>query len=116
MIATPDMMRDVGKLGKVLGPRGLMPTPKAGTVTMDVSKAVEEAKAGKIEFKCDKGGVISSSIGKVSFPVKKLAENAEVLLQAIARAKPSSAKGVYMKTVHVSSTMGPGLRIDYQTV
>lgn len=116
VIATPDMMREVGKLGKVLGPRGLMPTPKAGTVTTDVAKAVKEVKAGKIEFKVDKGAVLNNSIGKISFDSKKILENAETYLQAILRGKPATSKGTYMKSVVMSSTMGPGLVIDVQSL
>jgi large subunit ribosomal protein L1 len=112
VIATPDLMRDVGKLGKVLGPRGLMPTPKAGTVTTDIAKAVKELKAGKIEFKIDKSSVINNGIGKISFEDAKLVENVTAFISAILRAKPASAKGNYLKSVTLSSTMGPGLRID----
>lgn len=112
VIATPDMMRDVGKLGKVLGPRGLMPTPKAGTVTTDIAKAVQELKGGKIEFKLDRHGVINNGVGKVSFDAEKLAQNIQVYLTAIQRAKPASAKGHYLKSLVLSSTMGPGLKID----
>jgi large subunit ribosomal protein L1 len=112
VIATPDMMRDVGKLGKVLGPRGLMPTPKAGTVTTDIAKAVQELKAGKIEFKLDRHGVINNGVGKLSFDADKLVQNIQALLTAIQRAKPASAKGHYMKSLVISSTMGPGLKID----
>lgn len=111
VIATPEMMREVGKLGKVLGPRGLMPTPKAGTVTSDVSTAVKEIKAGKVEFKVDRSGVINNPIGKVSFNDEMLVENAKAILNAILKAKPSSAKGQYMQSMYISSTMGPGLRI-----
>lgn len=112
VIATPDMMRDVGKLGKILGPRGLMPTPKAGTVTTDVSKAVGELKGGKIEFKLDRHAVINNAVGKISFEVNKLAENIKTFLEAIVKAKPSGAKGQYLRTLSVSSTMGPGIKID----
>lgn len=112
VIATPDMMRDVGKLGKVLGPRGLMPTPKAGTVTTDVSKAINELKAGKIEFKLDRHGVVNVAVGKLSFAAEKLVENILAFLLAVQRAKPASAKGHYLKLMHLSSTMGPGLKID----
>jgi len=114
LITTPDMMKEVGKLGKVLGPRGLMPTPKAGTVTNDVAKAVKEAKAGKIEFKVDKTGNINNAVGKVSFKADQIVENLTVLLQAIARARPASAKGVFLRSLYLSSTMGPGLHIDLQ--
>lgn len=116
VIATPDMMRDVGKLGKVLGPRGLMPTPKAGTVTNDVAKAIAEVKAGKIEFKSDKHGVINSLIGKLSFEQSKIKENVIAVLAAIMRAKPATAKGVFLKSLSLTSTMGPGLKIDLQSV
>lgn len=112
VIATPEMMRDVGKLGKVLGPRGLMPTPKAGTVTTDIAKALKELKAGKIEFKLDRQGVINGMVGKLSFAGDKLLENLIVFLQAVQRAKPASAKGHYMRSAVLSSTMGPGLKID----
>ncbi|MBA3721350.1 MAG: 50S ribosomal protein L1 [Parachlamydiaceae bacterium] len=112
VISTPDMMRDVGKLGKVLGPRGLMPTPKAGTVTTDITKAVNELKLGKIEFKLDRHGVVNNGVGKVSFTQDKLLQNIMSLLNAIQRAKPASAKGNYMRSLVVSSTMGPGLKID----
>lgn len=116
VIATPDMMREVGKLGKVLGPRGLMPSPKAGTVTTDVATAVKEIKAGKIEFKVDKGSVINNIIGKLSFKKEDLIENMKALLQAIMRVKPASAKGVYIKSVYLSSTMGPGLKVDVHSI
>lgn len=116
VIATPDMMRDVGKLGKVLGPRGLMPTPKGGTVTTDVAKAVAEVKAGKIEFKSDKHGVINTLVGKISFNKEKLVENIIALLSAITRSKPSTAKGQYLKSMALSSTMGPGLKIDLSSI
>lgn len=112
VIATPDMMRDVGKLGKVLGPRGLMPTPKAGTVTTDIAKAVQELKGGKIEFKLDRHGVINNGVGKLSFDADKLVQNIQAFLVAIQRAKPASAKGHYMRSLVLSSTMGPGLKID----
>jgi large subunit ribosomal protein L1 len=116
LVATPDMMREVGKLGKVLGPRGLMPTPKAGTVAADIAKAVQEIKAGKIEFKLDKHGVIASGVGKLSFSEDKLKENIITLLNAIQRAKPAGAKGHYMKSAFMSSTMGPGIKIDLREV
>lgn len=112
VIATPDMMRDVGKLGKVLGPRGLMPTPKAGTVTTDIAKAIQELKAGKIEFKIDRHGVINNGLGKISFAADKLIENITTYIQAVMRAKPAAAKGNFLKSVVLSSTMGPGLKID----
>jgi len=112
VISTPDMMREVGKLGKILGPRGLMPTPKAGTVTTDVATAVQEIKKGKIEFKLDKHGVSNNGIGKLSFSKEAIAENIRTLLAAIMRVKPASAKGQYIVSIVVSSTMGPGLKID----
>lgn len=111
-IASPDMMGVVGRLGKVLGPRGLMPSPKAGTVTMDVAKAVQEAKAGKIEYRLDKSNIIHCPIGKVSFGTDKLIENFNALLDAIIKAKPEAAKGQYIKSCAVASTMGPGVRIN----
>ena len=111
-IASPDMMGFVGRLGKVLGPRGLMPSPKAGTVTMDVAKAVQEAKAGKIEYRLDKSNIIHCPIGKVSFGTDKLLENFNALLDAIIKAKPEAAKGQYIKSCAVASTMGPGVRIN----
>lgn len=112
VIATPEMMREVGKLGKVLGPRGLMPTPKAGTVTTDIAKAIKELKGGKIEFKLDRHGVINSGVGKLSFALDKLVENLQSFLSAVRRAKPATAKGHYLKSMVLSSTMGPGLKID----
>jgi large subunit ribosomal protein L1 len=112
VIATPDMMRSMAKLGKVLGPRGLMPNPKTGTVTTDVVKAVEEVKAGKVEFRVDKTGVIHAPVGKVSFASDKLLENASTLIQAVIRAKPAAAKGRYVRSVTVCSTMGPGVALD----
>jgi len=111
-IATPDMMKDVGKLGRVLGPRGLMPTPKAGTVTMDVGRVVRESKAGRIEYRVDKTGIVHAPIGKVSFGIDALVENFESLMESIRRNKPSAAKGVYLRSITVSSTMGPGVGID----
>ena len=116
VIATPDMMGVVGRLGKVLGPRGLMPNPKLGTVTMDVAKAVGESKAGKVEYRVDKTGIIHAAIGKKSFGAEKLLANAWALLEAILRAKPAAAKGVYIKKIAVSTTMGPGVRIDPSSV
>jgi large subunit ribosomal protein L1 len=112
VVATPDMMRSVGRLGKILGPRGLMPNPKTGTVTTDVAQAVREVKAGKVEFRVDKTGVIHAPVGKVSFETPKLFENANTLIQAVVRAKPSAAKGKYVKSVTVCSTMGPGVHLD----
>ena len=112
VVATPDMMRAVGKLGKVLGPRGLMPNPKTGTVTMDIARAVKEIKAGKVEFRVDKTGIIHAPVGKVSFPAQSLIENAHALVDSVVKAKPSAAKGKYLKSVTMSSTMGPGIVID----
>ena len=112
VIATPDMMRVVGRLGRVLGPRGLMPNPKSGTVTMDVVKAIEEIKSGKVEFRVDKAGVLHAPLGKLSFSGDQLQENAESLIRAVLRAKPAAAKGKYVKGISLSSTMGPGVRID----
>lgn len=111
-IATPDMMGTVGKIGRLLGPKGLMPNPKTGTVTMDVAGAVAEVKAGKIEYRVDKAGIIHTPIGKASFTVEALTENFNALAQALIKAKPASAKGVYMKSISVSSTMGPGVKIN----
>src|SRR5271168_2294467 len=112
VVATPDMMRSVGKLGKVLGPRGLMPNPKTGTVTTDVANAVREVKAGKVEFRVDKTSVIHAPVGKVSFNTDKLLENAAMLIQAVIKAKPSAAKGKYVKSATICSTMGPGVTLD----
>lgn len=111
-VATPDVMGQVGQLGRVLGPRGLMPSPKAGTVTFDVAKAVSEIKAGKIEFRVDKTGNLHAPIGRVSFPVENLQANLDAFMDTVVRAKPSASKGTYIRTVTVSSTMGPGIRID----
>lgn len=116
VVATPEMMRDVGKLGKVLGPRGLMPTPKAGTVTTDVAKAIKELKGGKIEFKLDRHGVINNGVGKVSFATEKLVENIKAFLTAVLRAKPAAAKGQFLRSMAISSTMGPGLKIDLREI
>jgi large subunit ribosomal protein L1 len=110
------MMRELGKLGKILGPRGLMPTPKAGTVTNEIAKAVKEVKAGKIEFKVDKTGVVNSPVGKISFQQENIAENVKALLSAVNRAKPASSKGVFLRSLYLSSTMGPGLKIDLQSM
>jgi large subunit ribosomal protein L1 len=112
VIATPDMMGVVGRLGKLLGPRGVMPNPKLGTVTMDVAKAVREHKAGKLEYRVDKAGTIHLAIGKLSFEASKLVDNIQALLDAIVRAKPATSKGTYLKKICISSTMGPGIRID----
>jgi len=112
VVATPDMMRAVGKLGKVLGPRGLMPNPKTGTVTAEIGKAVREIKAGKVEFRVDKTGIIHAPVGKMSFASDSLVANAHALVESIVKAKPSAAKGKYLKSVTLSSTMGPGVRID----
>jgi large subunit ribosomal protein L1 len=116
VVATPDIMGVVGKLGKVLGPRGLMPNPKLGTVTFDVAKAVKDIKAGKVEYKTEKAGVIHVPIGKVSFDKQKLLENARAIIDSVSKAKPSTSKGKYLKKLCVSSTMGPGLRIDVNSV
>lgn len=115
-IATPDMMGTVGKLGRILGPRGLMPNPKTGTVTFDIARAVNEVKAGKIEYRVDKAGIIHAPIGKVSFSSEKLVENLQTLIETLVRAKPASAKGQYLKGISVSSTMGPGIKINTQKV
>jgi len=112
VIATPDMMSVVGRLGKILGPRGLMPNPKLGTVTMDVGSAIGEHKAGKVEYRVDKAGIIHVVVGKRSFDAEKLVENAAALIDAVVKAKPAASKGIYMKTISISTTMGPGLRID----
>ena len=112
VVATPDMMRSVGKLGKVLGPRGLMPNPKTGTVTMDVAKAVQEIKAGKVEFRVDKAGVVHAPVGKISFAPERLIANAHALMENIVKARPAAAKGKYLRSVTMSSTMGPGVTID----
>jgi large subunit ribosomal protein L1 len=112
VIATPDMMRSAGKLGKVLGPRGLMPNPKTGTVTPDVTKAVKETKAGKVEFRVDKAGIVHCPIGKIKFDAPKLAENAHALIAAVLKAKPAAAKGKYVKRITLTSTMGPGINVD----
>jgi large subunit ribosomal protein L1 len=116
VIATPDMMGIVGKLGRVLGPRGLMPNPKVGTVTMDVAKAVQEAKAGKVEYRVDKAGVVHCRVGRVSFSAEKLVENGRALIADLLAKKPPSAKGIYVRSVGLSSTMGPGVKIDPATV
>ncbi|NJM94922.1 MAG: 50S ribosomal protein L1, partial [Cytophagales bacterium] len=116
IITMPTVMAKVGRLGRVLGPRGLMPNPKAGTVTLEVGKAVQEVKAGKIDFKVDKFGIIHASIGKASFTPEKLRENANELIQTLARLKPSSSKGTYFKSISLSSTMSPGLRIDKSSI
>jgi large subunit ribosomal protein L1 len=116
VIATPDMMGQVGRLGRVLGPRGLMPNPKVGTVTFDVNKAISEAKAGKVEFRVEKAGIVHARIGKRSFEQDKLADNARSLIAALVRAKPAAAKGTYLRSITVSSTMGPGVAIDPSSV
>ncbi|MBP8822697.1 MAG: 50S ribosomal protein L1 [Flavobacteriales bacterium] len=116
IICTPNVMAKVGALGRVLGPRGLMPNPKTGTVTMDVAKATQEVKAGKIDFKVDKAGVIHAVIGKASFAAEKLTENANELLQTLLKLKPSTAKGAYIRSIAVSSTMGPGIKVDTRVV
>jgi large subunit ribosomal protein L1 len=112
VVATPDMMRGVGRLGKVLGPRGLMPNPKTGTVTPNVTQAIKEIKAGKVEFRVDKTGIVHAPLGKMSFPVQSLIDNAHALVDSVVKAKPSAAKGKYIKSVTLSSTMGPGIVID----
>jgi large subunit ribosomal protein L1 len=116
VVATPDMMGEVGKLGRILGPKGLMPNPKTGTVTFDVEKAVKEIKAGKVEYRVDKAGNIHVPIGKVSFENQKLVENFQTIFEAVLKAKPAAAKGTYMKNVTVTSTMGPGIKVDPATV
>ena len=113
VVATPDMMRSVGKLGKVLGPRGLMPNPKTGTVTLDITKAVAEVKAGKVEFRTDKTALVHVPVGKLSFDPQKLIDNANTVISSVVKAKPSAAKGKYIKGVTLSSTMGPGIQLDY---
>jgi len=112
VIATPDMMKSAGKLGKVLGPRGLMPNPKTGTVTFDVAKAIKETKAGKVEFRVDKAGIVHCPIGKIQFDATKLAENAHAVIDAVVKAKPAAAKGKYVKKITLTSTMGPGILVD----
>ena len=112
VIATPDMMKSAGRLGKVLGPRGLMPNPKTGTVTADVAKAIRETKAGKVEFRVDKAGIVHCPIGKIQFDAVKLAENGHALIGAVLKAKPAAAKGKYVKKITLTSTMGPGISID----
>ena len=113
MITTPDMMGVVGRIGRILGPKGLMPNPKSGTVTMDVAKAVQEVKAGKVEYRLDKTAIIHCPIGKKSFGAEKISENFNALMDAIVKAKPSAAKGQYIKSVTLTSTMGPGVRVNY---
>jgi large subunit ribosomal protein L1 len=116
MVATPDMMKSVGKLGKILGPRGLMPNPKTGTVTFEVGKAVREIKAGKVEYRVDKTGIVHAPLGKVSFGPQRLLDNAKVLIESVIKAKPAAAKGKYVRSIALSSTMGPGVRVDLATV
>jgi len=116
VVATPDMMGQVGRLGRVLGPRGLMPNPKVGTVTFEVEKAVKDAKAGKVEFRVERAGIVHAPVGKKSFGAEKLAENVKTIVEALLKAKPASAKGTYMKSITLSSTMGPGIRIDAGSV
>ncbi|HET7775115.1 MAG TPA: 50S ribosomal protein L1 [Azospira sp.] len=116
VIATPDAMRVVGALGQILGPRGLMPNPKVGTVTMDVATAVKNAKAGQVQYRTDKGGIIHATIGRASFPVEKLELNLKALIEALNKAKPAASKGQYLRKVAVSSTMGPGVRVDQATL
>lgn len=115
VVATPDTMRDLGKLGRVLGPRGLMPNPKSGTVTMEVARTVKEIKAGKIDFRVDKTGIIHAGIGKASFEPEQLKENIKALMQTVIRQKPASAKGTYLRSVHISNTMGPGIELVTNT-
>jgi large subunit ribosomal protein L1 len=115
-IAIPPMMGQVGKLGRVLGPRGLMPNPKTGTVTMDVGRAVREAKAGKVDYRVEKAGIVHAPVGKASFEEKKLVDNVMALIDALIRAKPAAAKGTYLKSITLSSTMGPGIKVDPQTL
>jgi large subunit ribosomal protein L1 len=112
LVATPDMMKGVGRLGRVLGPRGLMPNPKTGTVTFDVAKAIKEIKAGKVEYRVDKTGIIHAGVGKISFGVDKLLENAKTLIGAVQKAKPSASKGRYIKAIHLASTMGPSITVS----
>ncbi len=112
VVATPDMMKDVGRLGKILGPRGLMPNPKTGTVTFDVKSAVEQIKAGKVEYRVDKTAILHNSLGKVSFDSAKLIENVQTFMAAVVKSKPPAAKGKYLKSIHLSSTMGPSVRVD----
>ncbi len=116
IITMPSVMRKLGPLGRILGPRGLMPNPKTGTVTMDVGKAVRDVKAGKIDFRVDKKGIVHASIGKVSFDPEKIKENAEELIHTLVKMKPASAKGTYMKSIAISSTMGPGIKVDTKSV
>jgi len=116
VVATPDMMRSVGKLGKILGPRGLMPNPKTGTVTFDVAKAVSEIKAGKVEYRVDRTAIVHAPIGKVSFGQDKLVENGRALIDSVVKARPAAAKGKYVKSIALSSTMGPGVRVDPASV
>ncbi|CDZ99430.1 50S ribosomal protein L1 [Metalysinibacillus saudimassiliensis] len=116
IVATPDMMGEVGKLGRVLGPKGLMPNPKTGTVTFDVAKAIAEIKAGKVEYRAEKAGIIHAPIGKASFDAEKLVENFKAVFDVVAKAKPASAKGTYMKSVNVTTTMGPAIKIDASSV
>jgi large subunit ribosomal protein L1 len=112
LIATPDMMKSVGKLGKILGPKGLMPNPKTGTVTFDLGKAVKEIKAGKVEFRVDKTSIIHTPVGKVSFTADRLVENARTLIDSVVKAKPAASKGKYVRSIYISSTMGPGIQVD----
>jgi large subunit ribosomal protein L1 len=116
IITTPSVMGKVGALGKILGPRGLMPNPKTGTVTMEVGKAVQEAKAGKVEFKTDKTGIVHSVVGKVSFDPKQIAENANEIIHTVLKLKPATAKGTYIKSITLSSTMGPGIKVDTKSI
>jgi large subunit ribosomal protein L1 len=111
LVATPDAMKDLGKLGRILGPRGLMPNPKSGTVTMNVGQAVKEIKAGKIDFRVDRYGIVHTVVGKVSFPEDKLIENIRTMVQTLIKLKPAAAKGTYLKSIYISSTMGPGIKM-----
>src|SRR2546426_11816129 len=116
LIATPDMMKSVGKLGKILGPKGLMPNPKTGTVTFELGKAIKEIKAGKVEFRVDKTSIIHTPVGKVSFTADRLVENARTLIDSVVKAKPAASKGKYVRSIYISSTMGPGIRVDLTAI
>jgi large subunit ribosomal protein L1 len=116
LIATPDMMKSVGKLGKILGPKGLMPNPKTGTVTFELGKAIKEIKAGKVEFRVDKTSIIHTPVGKVSFTADRLVENARTLIDSVVKAKPAASKGKYVRSIYISSTMGPGIQVDLTAI